>query len=263
MKKGIHYTIYGIGLLLSITFIGLYFIDKENAWCILSCSIGASLIGAVVLGYFIDLSNSRNKSEQSKRIFQIAHGQLYSTINSLLMVVYHPLKQFYKLKDDKTEFKYENLSVRQLIEKYIETIKEIKTYIAPVISSNETTSSCELDLYRKQQNVTKMINEYKESILDFRKQFKELWKNAKQQQNLLLVNDSSYEKEIFQAIAILSILSYQRTDLGKEQELIELGNSLQELIDCKFIDILDKIGFEKVRFNNKKGYFDIRLIKEK
>ena len=45
--------------------------------------------------------------------------------------------------------------------------------------------------------------------------------------------ENSYEKEIFQAIAILSILSYQRTDLGKEQELIEDLVQIITVFSCK------------------------------
>lgn len=263
MKKEIHYGIYGTGLVISIVLIGLYFINKDNAWCIVSCSVGASLIGAIVLGFALDCRNSQNKTEQSKRIFQIAHTQLYSKIISLMMLLNLFINEFYKIIDKKTDFKYENLTIAELIQKYVEIIKEVQVFIAPVISNNETISTEELDLHRKQNKVKELLKEYNNSIIEFREQFNELWKTEKQQQSLLLVNDSTFEKDISQAIALLNILSYQRNDICKESELIELGNSLQEIINCKVIDVLERIGFENIRFNDVKGYFDIKLISEK
>lgn len=263
MKKGIHYGIYGIGLAISLLLIGLYFIDKDNAWCILFCSVGASLIGAIVLGFSIDCINLNNKTEQSKRIFQLAHKQLYSTIISLMMKLNLFVNEFYQIIDKQTDFKYENLTITGLIQKYIDIIKEVKIFIAPIISSNEIISTEELDIHRKQQKVKDLLNKYSNSIIEFREQFNELLQTAKQQQNLLLVNDSTFEKDIFQVIELLNILSYQRKDICKDYELIELGNSMEEIITCKVVEVLKKIGFENVRFNNLKRYFDIKLSNEK
>ena len=38
---------------------------------------------------------------------------------------------------------------------------------------------------------------------------------------------------------------------------------LQEIINCKVIDVLERIGFENIRFNNLKGFMDIKQTKEK
>lgn len=260
-----NFIIYIISLVVSIVFIGLGFIQGESfkTWATLFMSVGASLIGAIVLGFALDCINSHNKTEQSKRIFQIAHTQLYSTIISLMMLLNLFINKFYKIIDKKTDFKYENLTIAELIQKYVDIIKEVKVFIAPVISNNKIISSEEHGLHRKQNIVKELLEEYNNSIIEFREQFNELMKTAKQQQNLLLVNDSTFEKDISQAIALLNILSYQRNDICKESELIELGNSLQEIINCKVIDVLERIGFENIRFNNVKGYFDIKLISEK
>lgn len=56
--------IYIIAGIVSLICIGLFFIDKNNAWCIVSCSIGASGIGAVLLSVTIELSNN-NKQEKT------------------------------------------------------------------------------------------------------------------------------------------------------------------------------------------------------
>ena len=225
-------------------------------------SAGASLIGAVILGWIIDCANFKNKAEQSKRIFQSAHNQLYSTINSLMMVMYHPLNQFYEIKDNKTEFKYNSLSIGQLIQKYAEIIEEIKLYTSPVLPYNGVSTSKDRDARIKQQQVKKMILECKDSILDFRCKFQDLAKSIKGQKSLLLVNDSSYENDIQKIIALTNILGTVREDIAKENEFIELGYSFEELVRCNLVDVLDKIGFEYVRFDNLKGYFNIKLVKE-
>ena len=55
--------IYIIALVLSGLCIGLYFIEPNNPGCILSCSVGASGIGAVLLGYFLERANNINKEK--------------------------------------------------------------------------------------------------------------------------------------------------------------------------------------------------------
>jgi len=71
---------YSIPLFFSIILIGLFFINKESPWCIVSCSIGASLFGAILLAYFIELSNNRR---QQKEILEFRKEKL-SIINFYL-----------------------------------------------------------------------------------------------------------------------------------------------------------------------------------
>ena len=59
--------IYIIGGVLSFTLLGLYFIDKDNPWCIICCSIGASGIGAVILAWLIEDSNNRRMVDEKKK----------------------------------------------------------------------------------------------------------------------------------------------------------------------------------------------------
>jgi len=261
-NRDIHYKIYSFGFIISLIFISLFFIDYTNPWCILSCSIGASLIGAVVLGLILDLSNSKNKRERSERIFQIANNQLYSLINSLMMVLYHPISEFYKVKKDGVVFHYDDLNIKDLFEKYIQEINEIKTFIVPVISENGEYSSEDMVFFRKQEKVKNIIKEYKESVLDFKNQFKKLWEKTKDEKSILLINDSSFETDIFKIIELLNILSYDSLKFNQEFDLIELGDRFQELNNCNLLEVLNQIGFENVRFRNIKGYFDLYLIQE-
>lgn len=60
--------IYILGLAISLLLLGLYFIAPDSPWCIVSCSIGASGIGAVVLAYFIEWSNEKTKEENKRAI---------------------------------------------------------------------------------------------------------------------------------------------------------------------------------------------------
>ena len=56
--------IYIIAGAISLICIGLFFIDKNNSWCIVSCSIGASGIGAVILALTLEISNNKVKEVQ-------------------------------------------------------------------------------------------------------------------------------------------------------------------------------------------------------
>lgn len=260
MKKS-HYLIYGLGVAISLTLIGLYFINPEFSWCIVSCSTGASLIGAVVLGFFIDLSNEMNKAAHNKRVFEIAHVDMFTAMHSLLMVVYHPLKEFYDITENESAFKYDNLTIKSLIQKYIIAINDIKSCLVKGENGQEN-AKIEVNEDKRQQ-ILSLLDEYKEEILNFRLKFKNLWASARQQENVLLVNDSSFEGDIKKAILALEILSKNENDENGAGCLLSLGDSFNELVTTNTIDILEKIGFDNVRFKNDKGFFNIELNKDK
>ena len=74
------------------------------------------------------------------------------------------------------------------------------------------------------------------------------------------------EQDIFRLQAFLNLISYRphvAKNLGEENELIELGKTFDSIVSSGFADILNKIGFNKIRYTNKNGYFDIILIKGK
>lgn len=64
VSKG-SFWIYLVGLILSGVSIRVYFIEPENCVLTVLMSIGASLVGAIVLAYFIELSN--NKVQQKNK----------------------------------------------------------------------------------------------------------------------------------------------------------------------------------------------------
>ena len=64
VSKG-NFWIYIVGLVVSGGLIGVYFIEPENCVLTVLMSIGASLVGAIVLAYFIELSN--NKVQQKNK----------------------------------------------------------------------------------------------------------------------------------------------------------------------------------------------------
>ena len=70
-----NFVIYVVGFIISASLIGLYFIKPCLPILIVFCSIGASGIGAVLLAYFIDLSNEfrneKNKQELTRKIFSL------------------------------------------------------------------------------------------------------------------------------------------------------------------------------------------------
>lgn len=256
--------IYLIGLLISVVMIGLYFIDSNNAWCVLSCSIGASLIGAVGLGWSIDWKNETNRRSQNKKIFQIANTNIYSEINSLLMAIYHPIKELNSILKISKNFEYEDKSLENLFDLYADFIKKIKENTAPMITNNEEVSDKFMEYMRTREEAETILRKYNSKLQDFRKKFDELKEKFEINKNLLLVNDAESEKTIFMLSAILGILGTQtHNELTKDYELIEYGESFEELKHCNLMSAFDAIGFDIITFNNKKGYFDFRFFKGK
>lgn len=217
----------------------------------------------MLLGLIIDIINNRNKSRKNQRIFEIVGQETYSTLYSLLMLLHHFLNEYYKVIDTGEKFEYDKLSIKKLIKVYANTIDDIKHFMVPVVSTNQTITEEDMDHYRRQQEVSNLINDCKIIVLDFRNKFAKIFQKINDQQTNLLINEVTSEEDIFKLKAFLNLMSYQRKDLGKENELIELGKSFEEVIDCKVVDILDKIGFNKLTFTNKKGYFDAESNKGK
>ena len=259
-----HYWGYILGIVISIVLVLLSFCNfiDENWENILS-DLGLGSLSALILGFIIDFINNRNKSRKNQRIFEIVGQETYSTIYCLLMLLHPTLSNYYKIIDTGKKFEYDKLSIKSLLKVYADTIKDIKHFITPVISTNQTITEEDMNHFRRQQEVSKFINDCKIIVLDFRNKFTKLFQKINEQQTNLLINEVTNEKDIFKLKALINLMSYQRNDLGKENELIELGKSFEAVIECKVVDILDKIGFNKVIFSNKKGYFDAELKKGK
>lgn len=98
MKK--HSTIYIIGLIISVILIGLYFINTSNAFCILSCSTGASLIGAVALAFFLEISDKKRKKEEIATFRKEKLNLIKSYLTRVLEIT---IRKFYNLYSDKLE----------------------------------------------------------------------------------------------------------------------------------------------------------------
>lgn len=259
-----HYWGYILGIVISIILTFLLFCNciDEN-WKNILSNLGLGLFSALLLGFIIDIINNRNKSRKNQRIFEIVGQETYSTLYSLLMLLHHFLNEYYKVIDTGEKFEYDKLSIKKLIKVYADTIDDIKHFMVPVVSTNQTITEEDMDHYRRQQEVSKLINDCKIIVLDFRNKFAKIFQKINDQQTNLLINEVTSEEDIFKLKAFLNLMSYQRKDLGKENELIELGKSFEEVIDCKVVDILDKIGFNKLTFTNKKGYFDAESNKGK
>lgn len=264
MKKKIHYTLYAIFLGISVLLIGLYFIKTSNAWCILSCSVGASLIGAVALGLCIEWRSETNRVNQNKQTFRVTNSNIYLKIYSLLMVVYLAIKELNKILKFETDFKYEDKSIAELLDIYAEAIQKIKENTAPMIANNGVASAESIEYMRNRDKAIKILKKYDKSLQEYRKKFDDLKEKFEINKNILLVSDVCSEKTIFMLSAVLSVLGTQKNNkFTKEEELIEYGNSFEELKTCQLISVLDTIGFDRITFNNKKEYFDSELIKGK
>lgn len=109
--------IYGIALVVSIILIGLFFINYENPFCIISGSIGASGVGAVFLAGFIENSNNhiQEKLKKNKR-----QSIIEPVVRSIVEIVYIEWSLIEKENKEKTK-KLEGKSLRDIayaIEEY-------------------------------------------------------------------------------------------------------------------------------------------------
>ena len=259
-----HYWGYILGIIISIVLVLSLFCNFiDDNWKSILSNLGLGSFSALLLGFIIDIINNKNKNRKNQRIFEIVGQETYSTLYYLLMLLHHPLYEYYKVIDTGEKFEYDKLSIKKLIKVYADTIDDIKYFMSPVVSNNQTFTEEDLDHHRRQQEVSKLINDYKIVILDYRNKFAKIFQKINEQQTNLLINEVTNEEDIFKLKVFLNLMSYQRKDLGKENELIELGKSFEAVIECKAVDILDKIGFNKVIFNNKKGYFDAESKKGK
>ena len=78
--------IYIIGLAISILLLGLYFIDINNPWCIMCCSIGASGVGAVILAWLIEDSNNRRLENEKKTARDIITSPIINDLTQIICI---------------------------------------------------------------------------------------------------------------------------------------------------------------------------------
>lgn len=257
-----NFFIYLGGLLLSILLMGLYFIDPINPWCVVCCSIGASLIGAVVLGYLIELGNARSRQTQNKNNYELSNQRIYSEMNFLLMAVYNAISDIKFIKEEKLEYKNKTLS--ELVDIFVEEIKQIKFDIAPIIASNGENEKSDIEVYRKQRDIKEKIKFHEDLLVASRNEMFERKKEFINYKPLLIVNETASKDQIFAMQAALTTLGNPKLNpLTKENELIEMGNSLEELKRCDLIKCFEEIGMSKIRYSNEKGYFDLTTSKGK
>lgn len=248
--------------LLSVLLIGLFFTNQNCLWCIVSCSVGASLFGAVVLGFCFDITSKLNIKKQNKRIFKVANINIYAEINNLLTIINRVIRTLYELLK-LGAFEFEDLSIKELVKLYADAINKIKEHKAPLVANDGVTSQEEIEYMRLVGNATKYLNATNSEFKKSRKRFAELKKNFEVNKNILLVNNIATENHIYTISAILNELGRKELILFGEAELFDFGVLLGGFDNNEVIDTLNAIGFEDIKLNNKNGYLEIKLAKRK
>ena len=83
-----NFLIYFIFAIAGIVFAILSFINLDNNWCILSGSLGASLIGSVLLAWSIDIANNIRTQERLKYIKNREIGSVFWGVKELFRLLY-------------------------------------------------------------------------------------------------------------------------------------------------------------------------------
>lgn len=259
IKNNIRNIIYIVFFLLSIILIGLYFICPNCAWYIVSCSIGASLLGAVALGFFLDLTINM----QNKKILKVANLNIFSEINNLLTIINRVIRiSFNRLKLG--SFEFEGKNIKELFKFYANAIHKIKEQTAPLVANNGVLTQEELDYMRLAENGIEYLNDTNSELKESRERFDELKKNFEINKNILLINNIATENQINTLSNILSELRLQEETTFEKIELFDYENLLVEFEDnIEVINTLNAIGFADISFDNKNRWLKINWSKRK
>lgn len=91
-----NFYIYLIGTIISVVLIGLYFISPNCSWYILSCSIGASGVGACILAYLVERSNNKLAELKANKI---KSQSLHNLSNSIILFVASFIKSYFMVRE--------------------------------------------------------------------------------------------------------------------------------------------------------------------
>ena len=135
-----NFWIYLVGLVVSIILLGIYFIDYQNQWCILSCSVGASGIGAVILAFFIEDSNNRKVAHEKQKTRDELISPILSDLTRIVCMEALIIEQ-------------ENEELKQRIENktLVEIIREICKYYDSEMLACPTIPLGEYERYNEQR----------------------------------------------------------------------------------------------------------------
>jgi len=255
--------IYFFGLLLSLLFIGLYFIDTSCTWCSISNSVGTSLLSAIILGWILEQQSKFYTKTQNKNTFQVLNSDILEEIIKLLTVMNRVVVDLYEDLQFKGVFSFENENIMELVKTFIAAITEIENGTAPVIASNDVVSPESLEYDRLSNKVKLALKKSDDEFAKFRLEFDDLKFKFEIRKDSLLVNDNSFKKMVCELFTILDVLGTQKSNtLSKKEKLFEYGESLKELADCNVFDALWAIGFDQLVFSNKNNYFECKNLKE-
>ncbi|MBR2384954.1 MAG: hypothetical protein IKA99_05060 [Clostridia bacterium] len=257
-----NFIIYFFALIVSLVSIALGFILYEgfNIWATVFLSIGTSGVGAVLLAFFIERSNNLTKIEQAEFIIKTTYRPLFNSLTWLLMSVNNIICEYHK-KFINNEFRFEKVSIQELFSIFQKKIEEIENYLAPVAASNGIATSEEFEESKKQQ---KFVEHLKSQNCSFKYSFADFERVEQQicpQETFLLSLDSSYEKVFHDANTIIKHIKYALTKETLSPRIFEIGHALEMLKDQMRLDSLNAIGFNDIKFNNKKGFLDYNRIK--
>lgn len=261
MKKNIHWWIYGVGLFISVVCIGLSFINMCQDGKNVLCGIGASGIGAVFLSFAIEWSNEVRRFKQNKIIFQTASQDIFQNLYFLLIVINRIIRAINKVFNVDND-KFDNISIEKLIPLYVKDIENIKSNTAPILCTGESISKEDMDGRRLQAKGEKLLFSYNQEIDKYREIFDSLKERFDTTKAILLANNICDRGQATKLQTVLAVLSSHGC-LTHGASLIEMGRSLDELVRCELIPVINEIGFTNIRFTNKNGYLETTWVNSK
>jgi len=240
---------YIIGIVVSILFICFYFIDTRNPWCIVSSSIGAGMFSAVLLAYLIDFNSEKNKTILNKQKVTFIFNDIMSRFFQLLRTLNAIFYELENLCKEKFNEDFKNISLEELIIKYIEIIDKIQILSSPILATNHNSKETKEEL-ETQHKIALHINKNNYRLNAFHKRFEEYYNQFLMFKTNLIIDELCSQEDIQNIESFIGSIS---TFNNLDDEITNFGYCLKEIRTCNLLTSLNNIGFDKIRFSiNKK-----------
>jgi hypothetical protein len=251
--------IYFSAILLSIILFIFSFIVNEKLYNIF-LSIGASVFGASILGFFIEYSNKKALKEKNKQIFKSVNISIARNILSL-MTIYNRVIIDIKntINENDKSFCFNQITIKEFIAELINKVDEIMSYIAPVAAgTNETNEIERKQAYEREKNENEIdrLLTNNEGFIRIKEEFNQEKHNYIITKQILLTSGIANEKDIVSIETLLEILS---GDIKTNKILFkEFSKNLKELLEV-LPNIMKLLGIENTVISNLKGILEFNI----
>lgn len=215
--------------------------EDDNIWGSIFIGIGTGLLASWTTALFIELYTFFVNNRKNKIIFATTNLNLFNEIISLLTIDSRVIQDCYEKLFGENVFRFERLTLYELLDKLADAARIIKKEISPVILSEES----DVEIIKKEKirlQLREMLyqtNEFDEVM----ERLKCIQKDIVITNNILVANQICGKGEAVFLKTIVDILV-------NNKNIFAIGNAFNEIIRCVPQSIFDKLGFSCFTFSN-------------